>query len=397
MGYFVSRRFVESSLDYTGQEMLLWLIMLGSFVYASAYAAYGPLNCRIRLMKPAELYQRVHTCLVLLIGLVVLGTLFEEVTFMFAVGVAAPMVAVLSRWPGLKPALVGSIFYTLIAHGTFYVLLLRYGRNDDPDFILMSVALLGITMGLALAGRFLQPMLGREKLRILHWLHAGLGLLMGVFILWCFFSGNALMLSLAIASVIIALSSRWPGVEPGFLGSLLYTAIAHVLFYSLVYDQGRSGDMVFLWVSILLALITVAYGLVGRRVLVTLDVGKVQRLQWFGGALSLGLLYSLFFCQGGALHHYVTALWGLSAISILGMGLVFGAKPLRVLGLIGLAICIPRVFIVDVRSTLYRIIAFGALSIVLLLVGFIYNKFRDTIQKQDEQIPAGKKEEEVVK
>ncbi|MCH9021851.1 MAG: DUF2339 domain-containing protein, partial [Planctomycetes bacterium] len=286
MGYFVSRGFVENSLVYAEQEALLWLVMLGSFGYAAAYAAYGPLNGRIRLMKSGELYQRVHTFLALLIGLVVLEILFHDVALMFAIGVAAPMVAILSRWPGLKPAL---------------------------------------------------------------------------------------------------------------MGSLLYTMVAHVLFYLLVYEHGRSGDMVFLWVSIMLAMITLAYGLIGRRVLVTLDFGKVQKLQWFGGVLSLGLLYSLFYHQGGALHHYVTVLWGLSAIGILGLGLVFGAKPLRILGLFGLAICIPRMFIVDVRSTLYRIIAFGALSVVLLAVGFIYNKFRDTIQKPHEQIPAGEKGGEVVK
>lgn len=45
-------------------------------------------------------------------------------------------------------------------------------------------------------------------------------------------------------------------------------------------------------------------------------------------------------------------------------------------GLSGLALCIPRVFIVDIDSTLYRIGVFFVLGVVLLWVGFSYHRFR---------------------
>ena len=47
--------------------------------------------------------------------------------------------------------------------------------------------------------------------------------------------------------------------------------------------------------------------------------------------------------------------------------------------LVGLALCVPRMFLVDLHSTLYRIVAFGALGAVLLWVGFSYHRFRHLI------------------
>jgi uncharacterized membrane protein len=49
------------------------------------------------------------------------------------------------------------------------------------------------------------------------------------------------------------------------------------------------------------------------------------------------------------------------------------------LGLIGLLLCIPRVFLVDLESTLHRILAFAVLGVVLLWIGFSYHRFRQWI------------------
>jgi hypothetical protein len=40
---------------------------------------------------------------------------------------------------------------------------------------------------------------------------------------------------------------------------------------------------------------------------------------------------------------------------------------------------VPRVFVVDIQSTLYRIGAFVVLGVVLLWVGFSYHRFRHFI------------------
>jgi uncharacterized membrane protein len=61
----------------------------------------------------------------------------------------------------------------------------------------------------------------------------------------------------------------------------------------------------------------------------------------------------------------------------------------RLAGLSGLALCIPRVFIVDIDSTLYRIGAFFVLGVVLLWVGFSYHRFRHLIADDGGEEVAG--------
>lgn len=48
-------------------------------------------------------------------------------------------------------------------------------------------------------------------------------------------------------------------------------------------------------------------------------------------------------------------------------------------GLVGLALDVPRMFLVALQSTLYRIGALGARGTVLLWVGFSYHRFRHLI------------------
>ena len=62
----------------------------------------------------------------------------------------------------------------------------------------------------------------------------------------------------------------------------------------------------------------------------------------------------------------------------------------RLAGLSGLALCIPRVFIVDIDSTLYRIGAFFVLGVVLLWVGFSYHRFRHLIADDGGEEVAGR-------
>ena len=137
--------------------------------------------------------------------------------------------------------------------------------------------------------------------------------------------------------------------------------------------------------SISVVVITTFYAALCRQIMTHLPIKPRLLIQWLHGAMSLSLIYILFWYQQGMLKNYITALMGLSAVLILIFGLAVKVKPYRILGLIGLAICIPRVFIVDAKSTLYRIIAFGVLSVVLLIVGFLYHKFRDLLQRLDEQ------------
>ena len=57
--------------------------------------------------------------------------------------------------------------------------------------------------------------------------------------------------------------------------------------------------------------------------------------------------------------------------------------PYRVVGLAGLAMCLPRMFIVDLNSALHRIVAFIVLGLVLLWVGFSYHRFRHLVSDRE--------------
>ncbi len=100
---------------------------------------------------------------------------------------------------------------------------------------------------------------------------------------------------------------------------------------------------------------------------------------WGFPAAGLSLVFGLMLAQLGELRPYITVGWGVAALAWFGFGLFARTRPDRLLGLIGLALCVPRVFLVDLHSTLYRIVAFGALGAVLLWVGFSYHRFRHLI------------------
>lgn len=107
---------------------------------------------------------------------------------------------------------------------------------------------------------------------------------------------------------------------------------------------------------------------------------------WCFPAAGLVLVFALMLGQRGELRPYVTVGWGVASLAWFGFGLFMRARPDRLLGLVGLALCVPRMFWVDLHSTLYRIVAFGALGAVLLWVGFSYHRFRHLIA--DETPPA---------
>jgi uncharacterized membrane protein len=83
-------------------------------------------------------------------------------------------------------------------------------------------------------------------------------------------------------------------------------------------------------------------------------------------------------------------LGGTAAIGVFLLGLSNRERAARLAGLSGLALCIPRVFIVDIDSTLYRIGAFFVLGVVLLWVGFSYHRFRHLIADDGGEEVAGR-------
>jgi uncharacterized membrane protein len=109
---------------------------------------------------------------------------------------------------------------------------------------------------------------------------------------------------------------------------------------------------------------------------------KLQGAMIVLAGLSLWLLVSRWILQiaGG---FYLTASWSVLALTLFGCGIALRERVYRWLGLAVLACALGRVIIFDVwkLETLYRILSFMALGIVLLVLGFIYNKYQERIKE----------------
>lgn len=196
---------------------------------------------------------------------------------------------------------------------------------------------------------------------------------------------QASLVLFGLAALAVMSLARRPGFKPGLFLGMVYLVIAHRVCYGLAWKLGGTTDLVFLGLAIGLALLTLGTSLLARRLWPGLPRQENRQIQWVWGASTLGLCLWLFGTQRGELSHYTTALWGISAIGIFLAGLLGRAKPLRIVGLAGMAVCIPRVFIVDIRSDLYRIAATAVLGTVVLLVAFLYNKYKGAIEAWDEK------------
>jgi uncharacterized membrane protein len=100
------------------------------------------------------------------------------------------------------------------------------------------------------------------------------------------------------------------------------------------------------------------------------------------GGLSLWLFLTRWVCQHAS-GFYLTASWSALALVLFAVGMVLRERVYRWLGLGVLAFALGRIVIFDVweLETLYRILSFMALGVVLLVFGFIYNKYQEKIKE----------------
>ena len=106
---------------------------------------------------------------------------------------------------------------------------------------------------------------------------------------------------------------------------------------------------------------------------------------WLHGGMALLIAFAAFASDRLVSENLTAVFWGITAIMLFISGLFAGLRAYRLTGLIGLVFCILHIFIWDIQDTFYRIIAFFAISFVLLVIGFLYHKFRDRIASLDKK------------
>ena len=107
-------------------------------------------------------------------------------------------------------------------------------------------------------------------------------------------------------------------------------------------------------------------------------------LPWLHAGIALLIAFAACATDRLVSENLTTVFWGVTAITLFVGGLFAGLRAYRLAGLIGLAFCIPRIFIWDIQDNLYRIFAFLAIALALLAIGFLYHRFRDRIATFDQ-------------
>jgi len=109
------------------------------------------------------------------------------------------------------------------------------------------------------------------------------------------------------------------------------------------------------------------------------SIKRCSRVFWsLLGTISLtALLWRQF--PGGLL----TTAWGIEGLTLLITGFPLRERVLRLEGLTILLICIFKLFLYDLRNleTIYRILSFVALGLILLGVSSIYTRFRERVKR----------------
>ena len=79
----------------------------------------------------------------------------------------------------------------------------------------------------------------------------------------------------------------------------------------------------------------------------------------------------------------LTLAWGIEGLGLFLCGLAIGERRFRLTGLLLLLVCIGRIFLYDLRSSnvLYRIFSFLVLGAVLLIVSFLYTRYREKLNR----------------
>jgi len=100
------------------------------------------------------------------------------------------------------------------------------------------------------------------------------------------------------------------------------------------------------------------------------------------GGLSLWRFLSCWVLENAS-GFYLTASWSLFALALFAAGIMLRERMYRWLGLVVLGCALGRIALFDVwqLKTIYRILSLMALGIVLLVLGFIYNKYQEKIRE----------------
>ncbi len=185
---------------------------------------------------------------------------------------------------------------------------------------------------------------------------------------------------LMVVGALIFLAAGWRRQAGALLHSAVFFATGLVVF---LYMPFRNIESVY-WPNLLAILILPALQQLARRRADRFAFPpEGQTTMIVAGGLSVWLFISrgVMLAAGG--NFYLTASWAVLALVVFAAGFGLRERLYRWLGLAILAAALGRVVLLDVwrLELLYRVLSFMALGVVLLVLGFIYNKYEEKIKE----------------
>lgn len=163
--------------------------------------------------------------------------------------------------------------------------------------------------------------------------------------------------------------------------------LAQIVVWGIAFSQWMEADyhggntpvrnVSFLWAGALVSgMAWVSIYWLGRWARIGVSHSSRRMLLWLHSILLIGgsMLWIAYPPLDWNAHY--TPLWAVIAFAGVLCGVGMKCRPLRIVSLLFLLIPIVRLFAYDVTQTLHRIIAFAALSVMLLVLGYIYQRIR---------------------
>jgi hypothetical protein len=255
------------------------------------------------------------------------------------------------------------------------------GRSGTSDL----QSLVPITAFLALAwygrkvlvGRSRAPDEAREALQVVTTLY--LWAAFGLSLAWIFefIPGLERFWVLSLVGACLFFGGGLARKASALLFGCCYTVVAFLVLWAQL-----GSESIAYWPNLLGVLFLLAEQQLARRFPGRFTLSR--SFHWMSivlGAATLWLLLSkwVMLHAGG---FYLTVAWGFLALLLFGTGFLLGERNYRWAGLAILGLALGRVIFFDVwkLETIYRIFSFMGLGIVLLVLGFIYNKYQEKIR-----------------
>ena len=183
---------------------------------------------------------------------------------------------------------------------------------------------------------------------------------------------------LALLGLLMFLFAGLYRSREALLSSAAFTLTALALFW-----LPLIGAPTVYWPNLVVIVLLLGQRQMAKRLPEYYDVdSRVHAAVIVAGGLSLWLFLTRWVCEGAG-GFYLTTSWSVLALALFTAGMILRERVYRWLGLVVLALALGRIVVFDVwkLETLFRILSFMALGIVLLVLGFIYNKYQEKIRE----------------